>query len=179
MGIERDSTVIYTIGHSTRSIEDFIDILKKNGIRLIVDVRSVPRSRYNPQYNVETLPEKLSASGISYVHMKELGGLRRPMLITPNAGWRNSSLRGYADYMQGAEFEESINRLVELAKKETVAVMCAESVPVRCHRMLISDALVVRGLKVIHIMGEKTREPHTLTPYAKVEGIKITYPPSA
>jgi uncharacterized protein (DUF488 family) len=168
--------IILTIGHSTRATEDFIDLLRAHGVQLIVDVRTIPRSRRNPQFNEDTLAASLKDSGIDYVRLKELGGLRRPKKDSQNMGWRNESFRGFADYMQTPEFEAGINELVRLARDRTVAVMCAEALPWRCHRSLVADALVVRGIKVEHIMTLKKRTEHSMTKWAKVVGKQITYP---
>ena len=169
---------VFTIGHSTHTLEEFIKIIEKFKIEKIVDVRTIPRSRHNPQFNKETLPASLLLAGIGYMHIAGLGGLRHTKVDSPNKGWRNASFRGYADYMQTPDFEESLNKLIEAAKKEQVAIMCAESLPWRCHRSLIADALLVRGLKVEHIMNHEKSLKHTLTPWIKVEGTKITYPPT-
>jgi len=168
-----------TIGHSTRSLDEFIDLLRAHGVTLLVDVRTVPRSRKNPQFNRETLPDALQAVGIGHLHLPGLGGLRRPRADSPNAGWRNESFRGYADYMSTLEFQESLERLVDLAARERVALMCAEAVPWRCHRSLIADALTVPGIPVEHIMSAARAQPHKLTPFAVVQGTEITYPPEA
>jgi uncharacterized protein (DUF488 family) len=170
---------VFTIGHSTHTLEEFIKIIEKFKIEKIVDVRTIPRSRHNPQFNKETLPMNLLLVGIGYMHIAGLGGLRHTKVDSPNKGWRNASFRGYADYMQTPDFEQSLNTLIEVAKKEQVAVMCAESLPWRCHRSLIADALLVRGFKVEHIMNNKKSLKHTLTQWIKVEGTKITYPPAA
>lgn len=168
---------VLTIGHSTRPIEDFIAMLKAHGVELLVDVRTVPRSRHNPQFEQQTLAKSLEATGIEYRHMKQLGGLRKSRPDSINAGWKNTSFRGYADYMQTDEFEGVVGELLELAKQKLVAVMCAEAVPWRCHRSLIADALVVRGIHVEHIMSESRADPHRLTRFAKRSGLSITYPP--
>ncbi len=171
--------VVLTIGHSTRPIEEFIEILEAHGVKLLVDVRTVPRSRHNPQFNQENLPQSLKAAGIRYAHMPGLGGLRHARRDSLNTGWRNASFRGYADYMQTPEFETSLEKLVEKARKKRLAVMCAEAVPWRCHRSLLADALVVRGFKVEHLMSATAAKEHTLTPWAKVRGRRITYPPES
>lgn len=171
------STRILTIGHSTRSIEDFIHLLDSNGVKLLVDVRTIARSRHNPQFNEETLPESLRRAGIEYIHMKELGGLRHAHADSPNTGWRNASFRGYADYMQTPEFEEVLKEMIQTLQRLRGAIMCAEAVPWRCHRSLISDALTVRGVEVEHILSGARAQPHLLTPFARVEGTRITYPP--
>jgi uncharacterized protein (DUF488 family) len=167
---------ILTIGHSTRGLEDFIQLLKSNGVTIVVDIRTIPRSRYNPQFNMETLPGALKAAGIGYRHLAGLGGLRRPRADSPNTGWRNTSFRGFADYMQTPEFEENLAGLEKMAGHETVVLMCAEAVPWRCHRSLIADALTVRGIPVKHILSAAGARPHRLTPWARVEGTRITYP---
>ncbi len=169
--------VIFTIGHSTHMLDDFISILKTHSVAMIVDIRTVPRSRHNPQYNLETLPENLSASGIGYMHMPGLGGLRRPRKDSPNTAWRNLSFRGFADYMQTEEFEKNLDELIRISSSARVVLLCAEAVPWRCHRSLIADALHVRGIGVEHIVGSKTSQ-HRITPFAKVDGMKITYPSS-
>ncbi len=173
---EKKTDVLFTIGHSTRSAEEFIDLLKANSITCLVDVRTVPRSARNPQFNRETLPQTLAQAGIGYLHMSGLGGLRHARGDSINRGWRNASFRGYADYMQTEEFEGSLNDLIALVSKQTVAIMCAEAVPWRCHRSLIGDALVVRGFDVQDITGPGKTRPHVLTPFARVEGTRITYP---
>ena len=168
--------LLHTIGHSTRPLDELLALLSENGVAQLVDVRTVPRSRHNPQYNAETLPQALAAAGLGHVHMKELGGLRKARRDSPNLGWRNASFRGYADYMQTAEFEQALASLMVLAENESLAIMCAEAVPWRCHRSLIADALSVRSVEVRHIMGPGKWQPHKLTPFAHVEGLKITYP---
>jgi uncharacterized protein (DUF488 family) len=167
---------ILTIGHSTRTIEDFTDLLQAHGVQLIVDIRTVPRSRRNPQFNEETLAASLKESGIDYVRLKELGGLRRPKKDSQNMGWRNASFRGFADYMQTQDFEAGINELIRLAQDRIVAIMCAEALPWRCHRSLIADALLARGIKAEHIMTLKKLTEHSMTKWAKVDGEQITYP---
>lgn len=166
-----------TIGHSTRALEEFIRLLKANGVRRLVDVRTVPRSRMNPQFNRETLPGALERDGIAYTHLAGLGGLRKPRQDSPNGGWRNESFRGYADYMLTPEFERALAELIALAGCEQVAIMCAEAVPWRCHRSLLADALAARGVAVAHIMGPATPQPHSITRFARIEGSRILYPP--
>jgi uncharacterized protein (DUF488 family) len=165
-----------TIGHSNRPIEEFIGMLKAHGVELLVDVRTVPRSRYNPQFNRETLPGSLADAGIGYRHMPGLGGLRHPRKDSANTGWRNESFRGYADYMQTPEFAENIRELLALEAGQHVAVMCAESVPWRCHRSMIADALTARGVAVEHIMSATKANPHKLTSFARVDAGQVTYP---
>lgn len=171
-----ESLVVLTIFHSTRTIEDFISLLRKYDVQKVVDIRTIPRSRHNPQFNREELPNSLKAAGISYVHMPGLGGLRHSVRDSPNAGWRNLSFRGFADYMQKEEFEKSLEELVEQAKTERLALMCAEALPWRCHRSLIADALLVRGVHVEHILSPTSLPAHKTTPWAKVDGTRITYP---
>ena len=167
---------VLTIGHSTRTIEEFIRLLKTHGATCVVDVRTVPRSRRNPQFNRDTLPASLKAAGIAYTHVAGLGGLRRPKPDSINTGWKNASFRGYADHMQTPEFGASLENLIELAKKERIALMCAEAVPWRCHRSLIADALVVRGIPTKHIMSENRTDTHALRSFAKRRGTYVTYP---
>ena len=152
-------------------------MLQAHGADLLVDVRTMPRSRYNPQFNRETLPGSLAEAEISYLSMPGLGGLRHARPDSVNGGWRNASFRGYADYMQTAEFLDHLDKLIDLAQQTQAAIMCAESVPWRCHRSLIADALLVRGIPVEHIMTAASSKPHTLTSFAQVEGTRITYPP--
>lgn len=169
--------MISTIGHSTRSIEDFIAILQAHSIQRLVDIRTIPRSRMNPQFNRETLPVSLQAVAIDYQHMPGLGGLRKPRPDSLNTGWRNASFRGYADYMQTPEFEESLDALIAMAALQATAIMCAEAVHWRCHRSLVADALVLRGLEVQHIQNARAAKPHSMTPFARVAGNRVTYPP--
>lgn len=171
--------VVLTVGHSTRGLDDFVRLLLAHAVARVADVRTVPRSRRNPQFNRETLPEALRPYGIDYVYLSALGGLRHPRADSPNAGWRNLSFRGYADYMATPEFVAGIAELIELAAQKRTAVMCAEVVPWRCHRSLIADALLVRGVAAEHILTEIRRAPHKLTPWARVDGMAITYPAEA
>jgi uncharacterized protein (DUF488 family) len=169
--------VVLTIGHSTHELAQFIGLLQAHGVTMIADVRTIPRSRRNPQFNQETLPGALKAAGIEYVHLPGLGGLRHASADSPNMAWRNASFRGFADYMQTVEYSENLARLVELTGKERMALMCAEAVPWRCHRSLIADSLTVRGITVEHITSKTHRQPHVLTAWARVDGTRITYPP--
>ncbi len=166
---------IHTIGHSTHAIDEFLEMLRAHGIQQVVDVRTIPKSRHNPQFNSDALPESLKNSGIDYIHMPALGGLRHARKDSPNSGWKNASFRGFADYMQTAEFEEGLLKLIETAGKRKTAIMCAEAVPWRCHRSLIGDALVVRGVTVMDIMSRTAVKPHVITPWAEVKGTTITY----
>ena len=173
---EEPSPLVMTIGHSTRTLEEFIDLLQTHGASCVVDVRTVPRSRHNPQFNKASLPRPLKKAGLGYVHLPGLGGLRHAKRDSLNVGWRNASFRGYADYMQTPEFAQSLDELVQLANQEQIVLMCAEAVPWRCHRSLIADALLVRGIRTEDIMSPTRRQVHTLTPFAKVRGTTITYP---
>lgn len=166
---------VLTIGHSTHPIEEFIAWLEAHGVDLLVDVRTVPRSRHNPQFNRDALPASLAEGEIRYLSMPGLGGLRRPRADSPNVAWRNASFRGYADYMLTPEFRENLERLVELSQETQAAVMCAESVPWRCHRSLIADALLVCGIPVFHIMSAAAAHAHKLTPFARVSGKTLIY----
>ena len=170
------SSIVLTIGHSTRTLEEFIGLLQKHAVSRVIDVRTVPRSRHNPQFNKASLPGSLKKAGLSYVHLPGLGGLRHARRDSLNLGWHNASFRGYADYMQTPEFEKSLEELVQWAKQDRIALMCAEAVPWRCHRSLIADALLVRGIRTEDIMSPTRRQVHTLTPFAKVRGTTITYP---
>lgn len=168
--------VAYTLGHSTMELEAFAALLGRFGIRRLVDVRTIPRSRHNPQFNGDALCRYLREIGVEYRHMQELGGLRRPRHDSPNQGWRNKSFRGYADYMQTTAFAEAMNHLALLAAEKTTAVMCAEALPWRCHRALIGDALLVRQIDVRDIIGPTSCRERVLSPMAKVEGMQIVYP---
>jgi uncharacterized protein (DUF488 family) len=169
---------VLTVGHSTRPIEEFVALLVAHRVTQLVDVRTVPRSRHNPQFNGDALPASLGAAGIGYAHAPGLGGFRQPAPDSPNAGWRNLSFRGYADYMQGADFADNLVGLIELARHDRVALMCAEAVPWRCHRSLIADALVVHGVAACEIASATRLQAHRLTPFARVRGTEITYPPT-
>ena len=165
-----------TVGHSNHSFERFLEILRGHGVSLLVDVRTMPRSRHNPQFNRETLPQMLAARGVAYEHLPGLGGLRHARKDSVNTGWRNASFQGYADYMQTEEFAQNLAALCELETGQTTAIMCAEAVPWRCHRSLIADALTIRGVPVMHIVSAAKAEPHQLTSFARVEGNRIIYP---
>ena len=170
------SIEIFTIGHSTRPLDEFIDMLQAHGIRLTADVRTIPKSRHNPQFNGDTLAQSLKASEIDYVHMPGLGGLRHARKDSVNQGWENASFRGFADYMQTADFEESLRELVEAANERRTVIMCAEALPWKCHRSLIGDALLTRGIAVMDIMSRTSVKPHVLTAWAEVSGMKVIYP---
>jgi uncharacterized protein (DUF488 family) len=151
-------------------------MLQAHAVRRLVDVRTVPRSRYNPQFNRDTLPKALRKVGIRYVHMPELGGLRHPRADSQNAGWRNASFRGFADHMQTPEFAAGLETVMELAREEQIALMCAEALPWRCHRSLIADALMMHGASVEHIMSTTARQAHALTPWAEIRRKRLIYP---
>lgn len=167
---------IWTVGHATRSFEELVDVLRHYGVEAVVDVRTVPRSRTNPQFNRDELARKLPEIGIDYTHAKNLGGLRKPLKDSPNSGWENESFRGFADYMQTSEFEQALDRLIEQAHDKPTAIMCAETLPWRCHRSMIADALVVRGFDVVEVFDERKSQPHKLTSFAVVRDGTITYP---
>lgn len=169
-------TEIYAIGHSTRPLDKFVELLHAHRIETLADIRTVPRSRTNPQFNQENLARELPHAGIRYIHLKELGGLRRPQRDSVNLGWENASFRGFADYMQTAEFDAALDELVRLGEEGRTAIMCAEGNPFRCHRTLVADALTARGVRVFHISSRKTARPHAMTPFAHVEGTRLTYP---
>jgi len=175
----KSAPIIYTVGHSTRSLAELVDILRAHGVKRLVDVRTIPRSRHNPQFNRETLSKALHNRHLSYRHMKSLGGLRHARPDSINAGWRNASFRGFADYMQTAPFAEALQRLLKLAAEKPTAIMCAEAVPWRCHRSLIADALTARGYQVLDIMSMTSAKPHLLTPMARVHRQQVTYPAEA
>lgn len=172
----QSSPIVLTIGHSTRTLDEFIRLLQAHDVSCVVDVRSVPRSRHNPQFNKDSLPRALKKAGLRYVHLLGLGGLRRAKRDSVNVGWRNASFRGFADYMQTSDFEQSLEELIRLANEERVALMCAEAVPWRCHRSLIADALLVHGISSEDIISLSHRQLHALTPFAKVREGTILYP---
>jgi len=169
--------VILTIGHSTLPIDRFIAILKVYSVECVADIRTIPRSRRNPQFNDAALAATLTAQHIEYLPLQSLGGLRRARKDSPNSAWRNESFRGYADYMQTAAFEAGLENLLQVAQKKRAAMMCAEALPWRCHRALVADALEVRGIPVIDILSANNYRAHKLTPFAHVQGTQITYPP--
>jgi hypothetical protein len=173
------SSIVLTVGHSTRPIESFVELLRAHRVTQLIDVRTVPRSRHNPQYNADALLDSLAAVNIGCEHAPGLGGFRRTTPDSPNAGWRNLSFRGYADYMQTAEFQADLANLIELARGDRIALMCAEAVPWRCHRSLIADALVAHGIATCEIVSPTRLQPHKLTPFARVCGHEITYPSRA
>ena len=165
-----------TIGHSNRPLNEFLGMLTAHGVQMLVDIRSVPRSRHNPQFNKESLPAALQSHGIDYRHLPGLGGLRHPRKDSTNTGWRNPHFRGYADYMETPEFEQNLNELVDLDRDHRVAIMCAEAVPWRCHRSLVADGLLARSVPVFHIMSTSLANPHKLTAFGHIEGNTVRYP---
>ena len=167
---------VFTVGHSTRSIEEFLSILNVHGVERLVDVRTIPKSRRVPHFNSDALATSLGKRGIDYVHLADLGGLRHAKKDSVNLGWRNASFRGYADYMATGEFRSGLGRLLQLATEKRTAIMCAEAVPWRCHRSLIGDALLVRGVQVLDILSATSRRELELTSFAKVDGVDISYP---
>ncbi len=176
MVAEKTRPKLYTIGHSTRTTDQFIGLLIAHGIKEVVDVRTIPKSRHNPQFNDDELRKTLIKANIHYEQIKTLGGLRRTIKDSPNLGWNNLSFRGYADYMQTPEFEGGLNSLKKIARKHTTAIMCAEAVHWRCHRSLIADALTKQHWRVFHIQSGKTASPHKLTPFLKMRNGKLIYP---
>jgi uncharacterized protein (DUF488 family) len=172
------ATTVFTIGHSTHPAEEFLGMLEANGIELVVDVRTVPGSRHNPQFGERELARWLTEAGIGYRWQKDLGGLRHSPAGAPtvNGAWRNASFRSYADYMQTPAFATGIDELIDTARSEVTVIMCAEAVPWRCHRSLIGDALLARGIRVLDIMSATSTKPHELTSFAEVDGTRVWYP---
>ena len=168
--------VIWTTGHSTRTIEDFLGLLAAHGIQRLVDIRSIPHSRRHPQFGQTALAQSLGEAGIAYTHFPGLGGRRRPRADSINTAWRHPSFRGYADYMQTDAFAAALDDLAALAARERVAIMCAEAVPWRCHRQLVADALVAQGVEAREIESATRTRTHVLTPWARVDGRQVTYP---
>ncbi len=167
---------VFTIGHSNRSWKDLLDLLRAHGVKPVIYIRSIPRSKHNPQFNRETLSTKLRAATIGYVHLRKLGGLRHARGDSPNMGWHNASFRGFADYMETSEFEVGLHRLLKLAGQRRSAIVCAEAVPWRCHRSLIADALLARGIRVEHLLSGKHSRVHSLTSFANVLDSSVIYP---
>ncbi len=167
---------VYTVGHSNRSLDQLVAMLGSFGVKTLADIRTVPRSRHNPQFNTDGLGAALAPHGIAYLHLPGLGGLRKPRPDSPNAGWRNQSFRGYADYMQTEAFGQALDGLLAVAARAPTAVMCAEAVPWRCHRSLVADALLARGVPVAHILAADRANPHKLTSFARLDGARVTYP---
>jgi uncharacterized protein (DUF488 family) len=171
------SARIFALGHSTRTAEELVELLQAHGVGILADIRTVPRSRTNPQFNRERLPRTLAAADLRYVHLPKLGGLRRPQPDSPNGAWRNKSFQGYADYMQTEDFAQGLEELRVLAEEAPVALMCAEALRWRCHRSLVADALFARGVQVLHILSRTRVEPHRLTAFAELHGRQVLYPP--
>ena len=169
---------LFTIGHSTRPLDEFVGLLQANNVALVADVRTAPGSRRLPHFAKAALAAELPLIGIEYVHLPELGGLRKAKSDSINTGWRNVSFRGYADYMQTDAFEAGLEKLLALAARHTLAIMCAEAVPWRCHRSLIADALTSRGVEVLEIIGRGQSRLHSMTPFARVRAGQIYYPPA-
>lgn len=167
--------IIYTIGHSNRTLDYFFDLLNAYQIETVVDVRTLPRSRHNPQFNAAELSHNLKKAHIGYHHLAKLGGLRHSKKDSLNVGWENASFRGFADYMETKEFKEGLAELMELAKGHRCVLMCAEAVPWRCHRSLIADALTLKKWQVFHIQSKITAKPHEITPFLQVIGRKLVY----
>jgi uncharacterized protein (DUF488 family) len=170
------TTTLYTIGHSTRPIDDFLALLRQHAIATLVDIRTIPHSRRHPQFGQQSLRASLEGVGIRYLHMKGLGGLRKPVRHSVNGAWRNEAFRGYADYMQTEEFARCVDELVAVAAPARTAIMCAEAAPARCHRSLVADALLVRGIAVMDILSASEARPHALTPSARTVGTRVSYP---
>ena len=171
--------VLWTIGHSTRQIEDFVGLLQTHSIQLLIDVRAIPYSRRNPQFHKDALAQSLAEARLRYHGMPALGGRRRSRPDSINAGWRNTSFRGYADYMQTASFWTALEELINMVSSSQTAIMCAEAVPWRCHRSLIADAMTVRGWTVRHILTATKAGPHSLTSFAEVHNGLLSYPKPA
>ena len=167
---------MWTVGHSTHPLEAFVALVRAHGVSAIADVRKIPRSRRNPQFNIDTLPASLAAAGLAYVPRPGLGGLRRERTDSINLGWKNPSFRAYADYMQTEEFARELDALLALGTRERLAIMCAEAVWWRCHRSLIADAVVARGEPVLHILTPERADPHTLRDFARVDNGRVSYP---
>ncbi len=169
---------VFTVGHSTLPLERFVALLHAYGIACLADIRTVPRSRHNPQFNGDALGRALESENVEYVALPALGGLRHARKDSPNTGWRNKSFRGYADYMQTGAFAEGLEALIHTSRRKRTAIMCAEAVPWRCHRSLVADALSVRGIPAVEILSGTSYRMHQLTPFARVQGTHITYPPA-
>lgn len=167
---------VFTVGHSNGAPERLLDLLTRHGVQTLVDVRTIPRSRAVPWASIDELPKLLGARGLAYEHRRELGGLRKPAPDSGNGAWENAGFRGYADYMQTDEFARAADRLAADARERVVCVMCAEAVPWRCHRSLLADALLVRGVEAVHLMHAGEPRAHALTRFARVDGTRITYP---
>jgi uncharacterized protein (DUF488 family) len=167
---------VFTIGHSTRPLDEFVSLLRPHDISQLVDIRTVPRSRHNPQYGQEALPASLATAGIAYVHLAALGGLRPKAADSINTAWRNQSFRNYADHMQTEDFRSGLDELVAISADRPTVIMCAEAVPWRCHRSLVGDALLARGIPVLDIINAGPPTAHAMTKFAVVDGTNVTYP---
>ena len=167
---------LYTIGHSTRTTRELVELLRAHGVKQVVDIRIMPKSRHNPQFNRPALSRSLRAAKIGYRHLKALGGLRHARPDSINLGWRNASFRGYADYMQTEDFAAGLARLEQVAARRPTVIMCAEALPWRCHRSLIADALTVARWRVLHIQNRKTVRSHKRTPFLRVRSGRLVYP---
>src|SRR5690554_6962520 len=163
------TSTVFTIGHSTHPIDEFVDLLSAHGVTQLIDIRTIAKSRHNPQFGEDQLRDSMPAHGIAYQRLEALGGLRHTTKDSINGAWRNTSFRGYADYMQTDAFEAGLSELLALGDARPTAIMCAEAVPWRCHRSLVGDALVVRGVEVLDIMTAKSAKPHTLTRFRSEE----------
>ena len=172
----RERIRVFTIGHSTLPIDDFLGLLSRNSVEALADIRTIPRSKHNPQFEGAALRKSLREAGIEYLWMKALGGLRKPLADSKNLGWRNASFRGFADYMQTKEFRDALQALTEFASDRSTVLMCAEALPWRCHRSLVADALTIRRFEVLHILGMGPPRPHSLTRFAVVSAEDIVYP---
>ena len=167
---------LWTIGHSTRPIQEFLRLLARHGVRQLVDVRAIPFSRRNPQFNQDVLSNSLATAGLVYRHIGALGGRKKSRSDSKNVGWRNASFRGYADYMQTPDFQQGLQELIDVAQRAPTAIMCAEAVPWRCHRSLIADALIVRSWTVLQILGDQKPKAHELPAWAMVKNGELIYP---
>jgi uncharacterized protein (DUF488 family) len=172
-----EQKVIWTVGHSTRPIEELLALLDAGGVKLLADVRRFPGSRRHPKFNQEALAASLAEAGIAYRHFVDLGGRRSKRLPeSPNTAWRVQAFNAYADYMQSAEFQKALEELISVAQQQPTAIMCSEALPHKCHRRIISDALIARGWRVLHLLSPRRIEQHTLTPFAALHGSDVTYP---
>ncbi|MDE2234974.1 MAG: DUF488 domain-containing protein [Gammaproteobacteria bacterium] len=167
---------MFTIGHSNRSIEDFIQLLQVHGVESLVDIRTIPKSRHNPQFNLDALKQSLQLVQIRHLYIKSLGGLRHAARNSVNLGWRNASFRGFADYMATPEFEQGLQELMRIAEDKPTTIMCAEAVPWRCHRSLVADALIKQGWVVRDIMNRTKAPRHRMTPFLKIRNGRLIYP---
>ncbi len=172
----KTNTRIFTVGHSNRSISEFIELLESQKLKLLIDIRTIPKSKHNPQFGQDRLRKSLEKKGIEYEHYAGLGGLRPTSKDSINKAWRNSSFRGYADYMQTNEFEKALKKLISRSKRKRLVIMCAEAVPWRCHRSLVADALLLHDITAVDIFSKTNTRPHKMTSFAKVKKGKVVYP---